>query len=56
MVNGIGQDHRIGEQNKKQIYNTTDTSSSPSTPSYSSKKLNEYTDISRKKIHFRDTL
>ena len=47
MVYGIGRDHKL-EKNRKQVGNTTDTSSSPSTPSYSYDKLNENTDINIK--------
>ena len=48
MVYGIGQAHKLRKQNRKKLDNTTDSYSSPSTPSYSYNKLSEYTDISRK--------
>ena len=50
MACGIGRAHKLGKQNRKQLYKTTDTYSSPSTLSYSYDKLNENTDVTSKKI------
>ena len=56
MAYGIVWAHKLVNQNRKWLDNTTDPSSAPSTPSYSYNKLNEYTDItSKKNIHCRDT-
>ena len=49
MAYGIDQDHKLGKQNRNWLDNTTDTSSAPSTPSYSYDKLKENTDITSKK-------
>ena len=48
MAYGIGQAQKTGKQNRKKLDNTTDTSSAPSTPSYSYDKLNGNTDITSK--------
>ena len=49
MVYGIVRDHKLRNQNRNQLDNTTDTSSAPSTPLYSYEKLNGNTDITSKK-------
>ena len=49
MVYGIVRDHKLRNQNRNQLDNTTDTSSAPSAPSYRYKKSNEKTDITSKK-------
>ena len=49
MAYGIGLDQKTGKQNRKRIDNTTNTSSAPSTPSYSYDKLNENIYITIKK-------
>ena len=43
------------EKNRKRLNNTTDPSSTPSNPSYSYDKFNEYTDISHKKTLSAET-
>ena len=45
----IGRAHKLVKQNIKLLYNTTDTSSEYSTPSYSYYKFNENTDITSKR-------
>ena len=49
MTYGIGRAHKLEKQNRKLLYNTTDISSEPSTPSCHYDKLNENTDITSKK-------
>ena len=49
MAYGIGQACKPGKQNRNELDNTTDPSSAPSTPSYSSDNFNENTDITSKK-------
>ena len=54
MAYGIGPAHKLGK-NRKRLDNTTDTSSEPSTPSYSYNKLNENTYITSKKALTTET-
>ena len=55
MAYGIGRDQKLGKQNIKWIYNTTDPSSAPSTHSYIDEKLNENIDITSKKLLTAET-
>ena len=45
MAYRIDRAQKLGKQNRNRLDNVTDTSSEPSTPSYSYDKLNENTDI-----------
>ena len=50
MAYGIGRAQKLGKQNRKQIYNTSDPFLEPSTPSFSYKQFNLKTDITSKQI------